>query len=44
MTLIGGCQSPDPEAQQKTIRLITRAAETAGLFNLINRNKPLPPR
>jgi len=33
-----------PEAQQETIRLIPRDAETIGLFNLINGNKPLPPR
>jgi hypothetical protein len=31
-----------PEAQQETIRLIPRDAETVGLFNLLNGNKPLP--
>ncbi len=31
-----------PEAQQETIRLIPRDAETLGLFNLLNGNKPLP--
>ncbi|MEO6163530.1 MAG: hypothetical protein ABIP88_05270 [Candidatus Binatia bacterium] len=33
-----------PEAQQETIRTIPRDAETIGLFNLINGNKPLPSR
>ena len=33
-----------PEAQQETIRSIPRDAETIGLFNLINGNKPLPAR
>ena len=33
-----------PEAQQEIIRTIPRDAETIGLFNLINGNKPLPPR
>lgn len=43
--LTGDDVSPmTPEAQTETIRSIPRDAETTGLFNLINGNKPLPAR
>jgi tripartite-type tricarboxylate transporter receptor subunit TctC len=45
LKLTGDDVSPlTPEAQQETIRLIPRDAETVGLFNLLNGNKPLPSR
>jgi hypothetical protein len=32
------------ESQQEIIKAIPRDAETIALFNVINGNKPLPPR